>query len=144
MTNEVVARLRALQDAIRARAGEAEAGGRMPPDVVGQLRAAGVFRTFVPRSHGGLEMTFPEGLNVIREAARIDGSLGWVVMIGLAGPLLFARLPKHTFDDIFRTPDTIQAGAAATPGGYAEADFWTQHSSTTPRIVPARSKWPCW
>jgi alkylation response protein AidB-like acyl-CoA dehydrogenase len=120
MANEVVERLRGMQDAIRARAGEAEAGGRLPLDLVEQLKAAGVFRTYVPRSHGGLEMDFPEGLKVIREAARIDGSLGWVVMIGTAGPIIFARLPRHSFDDVYRHPDVIQAGAAATPGGFAE------------------------
>lgn len=120
MANQVVDKLRVLQDAVRARAPEFEAAGRMPPDLVDELKAAGVFRTYVPKSHGGLEMDFPEGLDVIREAARIDGSLGWIVMIGSAGPIIFARLPRHVFDEIYRNPDAIQAGAAATPGGYAE------------------------
>ncbi len=118
--HDVVARLRELAPEIRARTAEAEQMRRMPPDLVDKLKAAGVFRAYVPRSHGGFEMDFPEGLEVIREAARIDGSLGWVVMIGLAGPLLFARLPRHVFDDIYTRPDIIQAGAAATPGGFAE------------------------
>ena len=131
---EVIAGLRALAPEIRARAAEAEAGRRIPPDLIGKLKAARVFRTFTPGSHGGLELDFADGLAVIREAARIDGSLGWVVMIGLAGPLLFARLPRSTFDDLFKHgPDLIQAGAAATPGGYAEV---------APGGYLTRGRWP--
>ena len=35
---------------------------------------------FVPRSHGGLELTLPAGLAVIAALARIDGSVGWTAV----------------------------------------------------------------
>jgi len=35
-----------------------------------------MFRIFVPRSHDGLELTLPEGLEVITALARLGGSLG--------------------------------------------------------------------
>jgi alkylation response protein AidB-like acyl-CoA dehydrogenase len=118
---DVLAQVRSLSDEIKARGGEAEAGRRMPPGLIARLREAGVFRMFTPRSHGGLELDFPTGLEVIRAAARADGSAGWAVMIGVTGPLMFSRLPKATFDQIYADgPSVIQAGAAATPGGYAE------------------------
>jgi alkylation response protein AidB-like acyl-CoA dehydrogenase len=120
--DEVLGKVRALGPEIRARAAEAEAMRRMPPDLVDKLKAAGVFRIYAPRSHGGLELDFPEGLKVIEEVARIDGSAGWTVMIGSASAPILSRMPRETFDDIFARngPDMIQAGLAGAPRGRAE------------------------
>lgn len=132
--DEVLGRLEALAPEIRERAAEAEAGARIPPDLIAKLRAAGVFRLFTPKSRGGIEAPFGEGLKVLQCAARIDGSLGWVVTIGVTGPLMFCRLPRAVFDALYAGgPDLIQAGAAATPGGFAEKaeGGWT-----------AKGRWP--
>ena len=71
--DEVLEKVRALAPEIRERAPEAEALRRMPPDLVAKLKAAGVFRIYAPRSHGGLELDFPEGLKLIQEVAKADG-----------------------------------------------------------------------
>ena len=120
--DEVLEKLRALAPEIRARASEAEALRRMPPDLVRKLKAAGVFRMFAPRSHGGLELDLPEGLKVIAEVAKADGSAGWTVMIGSASALILSRMPRQTFDEVFAAggPDLIQAGLAGVPRGRAE------------------------
>ncbi len=117
----IVGKVRALAQEIRDRAGEAEAGRRMPLDLVAKLKTAGAFRMLAPRSHGGLEADFPTALETITEAARADGSAGWTVMIGSATGLLFSRLPRETFDAIYAGgPDVIQAGLAGAPLGRAE------------------------
>ena len=113
--------VRDLAPEIRARAAEVEVARRAPADLIARLRAAGVFRMYAPRSHGGLELDFADGLEVIAEAARADGSVGWVVMIGSATALIFSRLPWASFDEIFASgPDLIQAGLAGAPRGRAE------------------------
>ena len=119
--DELLQKVRDLAPEIGERAGEAEALRRIPPDLIEKLRAAGVFRMFAPRSHGGLELDFPEGLKVIAEVARADGSAGWTVMIGSASAVILSRLPRPTFDEIFvQGPDLIQAGLAGAPRGRAE------------------------
>ena len=120
--DEVLEKVEALAPEIRARAPEAEGLRRYPPDLVGKLKAAGVFRMYAPRSHGGLELDFPEGLKVIQAVARIDGSAGWTVMIGSASAPILSRMPRQTFDAIFAAngPDMIQAGLAGAPRGRAE------------------------
>jgi alkylation response protein AidB-like acyl-CoA dehydrogenase len=120
--DEVLEKVEALAPEIRARAGEAEALRRMPLDLVGKLKDAGVFRMYAPRSHGGLELDLPEGLKVIQAVARIDGSAGWAVMIGSASAPILSRMPRETFDAIFAQngPDLIQAGLAGAPRGRAE------------------------
>src|SRR6516165_11618260 len=59
MTNpaeRLLADIRELATGITSRAAEIEAGRRMPADLVEALRSIGIFRMFVPQSHGGLEL----------------------------------------------------------------------------------------
>ena len=106
---------------IAARAAEIEAGRRIPPDLVEALKAIGAFRLFVPASRGGLELDVPTALKVFGAFARVEGSVGWTVMIGNAGHLLTSLLPPETYDQVYRNgPDMIVAGSLV-PAGTAEA-----------------------
>src|SRR5215831_16794132 len=94
--------VRELTPALSARAAEMEASRRIPHDVVKLLKAIGAFRLFVPQSHGGLELDLPGGLSIITALARVDGSVGWTVMIGNGGPLFAALLPREIYDRVYR------------------------------------------
>src|SRR5690348_845470 len=110
-----------LGPVIAARAAEIEAGRRVPLDLVDRLRSIGVFRMFVPQSHGGLELDLPTALEIIEALAKIDGSVGWTAMIGCGGSLFAPSLPPETYERIYRNgPDVILAGSAQ-PAGTAEA-----------------------
>jgi alkylation response protein AidB-like acyl-CoA dehydrogenase len=101
-------------------AAEIEAARELPSDLLGDLVGAGCFRMFVPRSHGGLEVDLPSGLEIPEAFARADGSTGWTVMIGNEGVLLLALLPRHRFDALYAdSPDLIGAGSV-TPRGEAK------------------------
>jgi indole-3-acetate monooxygenase len=114
------AEIRRLAPRITARAAEIEAARRTPPDIVDSLRSIGIFRMFVPRSRGGLELDLPLGLDVVRDLARIDGSVGWNTMIGSVSGLAFPLMTPETYERIYRNgPDVICAGAVH-PGGTAE------------------------
>ena len=118
----LLADIRELAPDIIARAAEIEAGRRIPPDLVETLRSIGVFRMFVPESHGGLELDLPTGLEVIGLLGRIDGSVGWTAMIASGGDIFAPLLPRETYDRIYRSgPDAILAGSA-TPAGTAEPE----------------------
>jgi alkylation response protein AidB-like acyl-CoA dehydrogenase len=45
---------------LAARAAEIESARRVPADIADRLRQIGLFRTLLPRSHGGLELSVPE------------------------------------------------------------------------------------
>jgi alkylation response protein AidB-like acyl-CoA dehydrogenase len=120
-TDRMFAKIAKLAPDISSRGAEIEAARRMPPDLVETLRSLGVFRMFVPRSHGGLELDIPEGLEVIRALSRIDGSVGWIAMIGGGNALVPSLLPRDVYEQIYRNgPDVILAGSVL-PGGTAEA-----------------------
>ena len=52
--------IRDLAPSISARSAEIDAGRRLPLDLLAQLTAAGCFRMFVPKSHGGLDIDVPD------------------------------------------------------------------------------------
>lgn len=112
--------IREIGPAIAARAAEIEAARRIPPDIVETLRALGVFRIFVPQSHGGLELALPDSLGILAALAAIDGSVGWAAMIGSGSAVFLATMPRATYDAIYGAgPDAILAGSAQ-PAGTAE------------------------
>jgi alkylation response protein AidB-like acyl-CoA dehydrogenase len=129
----VLDNVRALLPEIEARAEEIEQAREVPRDLAEKLRSAGVFRRYVPRSHGGDEMWPDEGLTVIEELARADASVAWVAAVGSEGPSFYAYLPPDTYDKIFAGgPDIIHSGvinatgkAVRDKGGYRFSGRWS-------------------
>jgi len=118
--SELLREVRSLHARIEERAPEIEAARQLPMDLVEALRSCGVFRMYVPKTHGGLELDFLDSLEVIIELAAADGSVGWTAMIGCATPWMLAGLQRKTFDTIYAsTADIIHAGSTV-PAGKAE------------------------
>jgi indole-3-acetate monooxygenase len=116
----LLARILALAPEIAARADEIEAARAMPPDLIEVLRSTGVFRIFVPHSHGGLELDFPTATEIIAALAKIDGSVGWTVMIGGGGALVASLLRKETYEQVYRHGPDVIIAASGQPAGTAE------------------------
>ncbi|APR34994.1 flavin-dependent monooxygenase [Paraburkholderia sp. SOS3] len=112
--------LEALTPAVAKRAAEFDAHRTIPRDLVETLRSIGIFRLFVPRGYGGLELDMPCAIEILTTLAKIDGSLGWIGMIGAGAALVIPELPKGTYERIYEHgPDVIFAGSFL-PGGTAE------------------------
>ncbi len=114
---------RRLAPSITARAGEIEAGRRVPRDLLDELIAARVFRVLRPATHGGLGADLPGAMRVYEALARADASVGWTVLIGSGSWCDLASLPRATFDELFSdAPDVITAGVFAPSGSIVPAD----------------------
>jgi alkylation response protein AidB-like acyl-CoA dehydrogenase len=116
---KLLAAVREMTPAINRRSAEIEAGRELPADLVRDLVAAGCFRMFVPRSHGGLEIELPSALEIFEALARADGSTGWTVMIGAEGAMLLALLPRHRFDALYADGPDLMIAGSFTPRGEA-------------------------
>jgi alkylation response protein AidB-like acyl-CoA dehydrogenase len=111
--------VRELAPRIAQLAATVEAERGLPADLLAQLKHAGVFRMYVPKSHCGDELTPIDVVQVIEEISRADASVGWLATIGTNTPAVFAFLPPETYDKIYANgPDVIQAGSLV-PRGYA-------------------------
>src|SRR5215831_8590942 len=90
-----------LTPALRAAAPEADRRARLSAPVAAALAEHGLFRLWVPRRTSGFELTLPEALEIYEAAARVDGSVGWAVMIGSGGGLFAAYLPADIAHSIY-------------------------------------------
>src|SRR5690606_40743219 len=84
-----------------------------------------LFRLWIPRCYDVLELALCDALTIYHAAARIDGSLGWAVMIGAGGGLFAAFLEPESAREIFGPEAAVIAGSGApdgraerVPGGY--------------------------
>ena len=112
--------LRELAPQIAARSQEIEDGRRVPADIAVSLRKLGLFRTLLPRSLGGLELTAPDVVQMLEILAAADSSVGWVAMIGVGSQVLGTRAPLALLERIYKTdPDALMVGGG-TPIGRAE------------------------
>jgi alkylation response protein AidB-like acyl-CoA dehydrogenase len=101
---------------LQALAPEADRLARLPDEAVRVLRDGGLFRLWIPQRHGGLESSLPDALRVYEAAARIDGSVGWAVMIGNGGGLFAVDLAPSAAEAIYRRSDALIAGSGAAHG----------------------------
>ena len=127
---EAVARLApAIVDVVD----EIERARRLPLPLVEALANAGLFRMMVPRAYGGLEADPLTVFEIVEAVARLDGSTGWIVMIGSGTPAFVAPyLSEAAAWEVFqREPNAVLGGttaslgrARAVEGGYRVSGRW--------------------
>ena len=125
-------RVEPLIEGIAAAGPEIEAARSVPDSIVDALKRAGVFRMYVPASHGGDELPPLEAVQVLELLSAADGSVGWIATIGANSPALFCHVTPEAYDAIYADgPDVIQAGslvprgrAVRVDGGYRFTGQW--------------------
>jgi alkylation response protein AidB-like acyl-CoA dehydrogenase len=138
----VLQAVEALAPQIRDAADTIEAERRLPPALARALMEAGVFRMGAPRVYGGGEFDPMSQVRVVEELSRLDGSVGWLSMIGSAGSFLAAFLAPPVAQRLFGDPYGVTAGQLRPPqradlvaGGYRVNGTWhfasgCQHAMT--------------
>ena len=71
-----------LADVIREGGDKAQQLRRLPTETVDALVDAGIFRIAIPRELGGDDASITETIEILEAIAKIDGSVGWNVMLG--------------------------------------------------------------
>ena len=130
--DNLLSAVRTLAPLIREHADEAERNRRLSPPVVTALAEAGLFRMWIPRALGGLEVSPFTLYRIVEEVAQIDGSTGWGVMIGATTPAVRGYLSDKAAEEIFgRDPHVVTGGALFPPGkavvsngGYIVSGRW--------------------
>src|SRR5438552_4874643 len=97
------------------------------------MARAGLFRMLLPHDLGGSELDPLTGFRIVEELSRIDGSAGWILMIGSGTA---AYVVPYLRDDVarevfVRDPEAIIGGpfamlgqATPVPGGYRVSGRW--------------------
>lgn len=114
----VVAAVTELAARLPDRGLEIEQAGRLPADLVAELRRIGVFRFWMPRELGGLEAEPAAVLQVLETLAAADGSTGWCAATGMASNSVGGFLSEDGARQLYPTGSEL-AGGALMPGGQA-------------------------
>ena len=124
-------RLRALSETVAQERADFDSVGRLPDDLYRRLAAIGLFRLWLPAALGGPELSALDFMDVVEEAAALDGTIGWLTGNGGGMARVGAFLPVHAAREIFANPDAFVVSATgavgrATPvaGGYRVTGRW--------------------
>jgi alkylation response protein AidB-like acyl-CoA dehydrogenase len=112
----VTSALRTLAASVPARGAAIESAGRLPADLVADLRATGVFSLWLPQELGGTETTPDEVIDAVEVLAAADGSTGWCAAVAVGTNALAAYLPEAGAREIFSSPSVITGGSFNAAG----------------------------
>jgi alkylation response protein AidB-like acyl-CoA dehydrogenase len=105
-----------VEPTLRQYAARAEAERRLAPEAMAALIDAGVIRSQLPRSLGGLELDYLSALRLIEELSYIDSAAGWVSFIASAIAPFAGLLPPRAADEMLADPRAVVVGAWFPPG----------------------------
>jgi alkylation response protein AidB-like acyl-CoA dehydrogenase len=119
VTSDVVAAARRLSTDIIAAREEAERLRHLPSALADTLASAGLYRLYLPRDLGGLELSPATVFEVIEALSQADGSAGWCLMNANAVSLGAGWLAPEVGRRMFGQPPNIQAAGSLRPQGRA-------------------------
>jgi alkylation response protein AidB-like acyl-CoA dehydrogenase len=126
-------RVRELAPLVEQYRDEGERQRRLPQELFAPMRAASLFSLWVPRNLGGAEVDVETSIRVVEELSRLDGAVGWNVMIAGNTSILWANLaPEATTPMLREHPGHVIAGtvtsgsgtAVPVPGGFQVSGRW--------------------
>lgn len=135
---DIFANARALSGYFKEKAAEVDEARRLPAEVAGRVRDAGLFRLTMPKSWGGPEFSSIEQVEIIEELSRANSAVGWCVMIGCDSGLFSGYLDDAAGRKLYPRLDMSTAGwvwpagrAERVDGGYRVSGQWRFGSGIT-------------
>ncbi len=130
--------VRGLAGRIRDLAPAIEDARALPPDLVDELRRAGVFTMWLPRELGGAETAPDEVVRLVEALSEADGSTGWCAAVAVGTGALAAFLPEEGARQVYAGASPVTGGsfaprgrAEAVDGGYRVSGCWGFGSGST-------------
>ena len=91
---DLVSVARELGPILRLNSQRSDRDGRLPSESVKAIREAGLFRMFVPRSLGGLQVDPITHARVQEELSRHDSAAGWMLQAAERPRHIHAQQPR--------------------------------------------------
>ena len=124
---EVIGRLKPIIEHYRD---DGERERRLSQEVVAAMREEGLFKLWLPKEYGGMELDMPAYLATIEELSRIDSAAGWMLANTGTAAVQAAFLPEQAAREIYSN-GSLTAGsimprgrAIPVPGGYRVGGRW--------------------
>ena len=119
----VVDGVRKVAAKAKERAAEIDKTRSFPPELFDEMEATGAFRVMTPREYGGLGLGIDVMIAAVHEAARGNGSLGWLAMVGTSQSVGNGLYEEATVRKIVTEfPDVRIRGVIAPKGQAVEVE----------------------
>jgi indole-3-acetate monooxygenase len=121
----LLAKVRLIENKLRAHAPEAEMDRRLPAPVFEAMYEQGLYHVWRPRAFGGLEIDPITSFQLFEEVSRIDSAAGWNLQLGAGADMFGPFFPDDGARESFGAPGSVLAGsffparkARPVEGGY--------------------------
>lgn len=106
LEDRLVQAARDLRPELIASAAEAEAVTHIPEPLHRKFEEAGFYRMYIPRAHGGYEVTPTTFFKVVMELARGDMGIAWCFCLSANHALMFANwFPEEIHAEVYNGGD---------------------------------------
>lgn len=102
-----------------SRCDEFDERGAIPEDIFHALELTGIFQALTPTELGGLALSLGAVNEILIEAARTSGSLGWVMMVHIQQSLAIGSFPRESVLRLLKEHPHLRIRGAAAPKGIA-------------------------
>ncbi len=124
--DDYLRRVAAIAEVVRDEAAASERARSLGPRTVAALKETGLLRMVLPPEYGGSDLAMGDTFPVCEALARVNGSAGWNLSIGLTTAGQALGLGADARDEVLGDPGTVVAGtinflavrAARVAGGY--------------------------
>ncbi|HVY85918.1 MAG TPA: acyl-CoA dehydrogenase family protein [Caulobacterales bacterium] len=113
-------RVRAVLAPIAANAARAEEERRIPDENIALLKETGLFRAFMPRRYGGLELRIEEYGPCIVDISGACSATGWVAGLLAQHVHALALFPRELQDELWADDNDTLVGSSVAPINVAE------------------------
>lgn len=121
-TEDIFRAIEALGPRITEAVPAIRAAGRLPADLMEDLRATGIFRAAFPAAWGGPEMGFTDQVTLIERMARVDASTAWTTMILFDSGFFAGNFDPSVVREVYPSMDMATAVSQHPPGRAVEVD----------------------
>jgi alkylation response protein AidB-like acyl-CoA dehydrogenase len=114
-SEELSSVIQQLSPAIREHAPKGEIERRVPKEVADALRAAGLFKTWIPKALGGWEIEPVVAIRAFEELAQIDSTASWMLQMCSAVSLLGGYFGDEAIAEMHEVGDPVFGDSFAPP-----------------------------
>ena len=125
------AQVRELGPLIRAQQASADRLGCIPASVIDAFFERDLFRILLPTELGGGGADLLTGMLLVEQVSAFDGSMGWILEIGIGGLVRLGFLPVAQARQLASEPRAFVTGtfpplgrARVVPGGFSVSGRW--------------------
>jgi alkylation response protein AidB-like acyl-CoA dehydrogenase len=86
------------------------------------MKEAGLYRMWIPRAYGGLEVDPMTGVRIVEQVASIASAAAWNLALSFGVPLFSAYFDEQANAEIYAGGDVLAAGTLFPPGAAAPGE----------------------